>query len=121
MSQEVNDNRRPVPSASDTTNTASRKKITVWLYVATPQRSNRLRAFLRELAAPDFALEACGESARLDTEPHGKYRAHWHCSFLPRRHDAFAVVRLLKRLTGAGFDVLGYQADPDPLPLTRAA
>lgn len=84
--------------------------VVIWLGVASAARPRRLVTLIKELAAPDFALESCRESAKLPIE--GSYNAHWCCEFRRQSHDEFATIRLLKRLRGAGFTILRFD---DPL------
>lgn len=87
--------------------------IAVWLRVKSARRPQRMAVYLNELAEPDFTLDACRESAPPGVAA-GGYRAHWYCRFARAARDEFAALRLLKRLTGAGFDVLHYDAaSPD--------
>lgn len=101
--------------------TESRDGVIVWLAVRAADKPRRMTFFLGELAGPDFDLEACRESARLGGGANGDYRAHWYCRFAPRARDNFAPVRLLKRLTGAGFNVLRYEAGAQTASLNSAA
>lgn len=84
--------------------------IGVWLRVTSAARPFDLPAFLGGLAGPDFTLDGCRESARLSREGDDRYSAHWYCRFSRRKRDEFAALRLLKRLTGAGFHVLRFDA-----------
>lgn len=84
------------------------ERISVWLRVTGASRPENLVEFLRNLAAPDFELESGHESARLTPSESGRYSAHWNCRFLTSSHDPFSGIRLLKRLTEAGFHILRF-------------
>lgn len=113
---------RPVAEIPHTDDAVgSQEDIAVWLAVHASARPRRMARYLGELAGPDFALEACRESARPAAGADGDYHAHWYCRFTPRARDSFAAVRLLKRLTGAGFDVLRFDAGVQTTTLNSAA
>lgn len=84
--------------------------VAIWLQIALADRPINMSYFLGELAEPDFRLENCREAAVLTVAHEPGYRAHWYCSFSPLAHDHFAPLRLLKRLAGAEFDILRYEA-----------
>lgn len=84
--------------------------IAVWLTIKSAHRPRRMPVFLNELAEPDFTLDACRESADRCATGECAYCAQWYCRFARAARDEFAPLRLLKRLTGAGFDVLRYDA-----------
>lgn len=81
----------------------------IWLRVEAPDCKQGIIACLKELGEPDFLLDSCQESAQLSAD-HARYSAHWMCRFLSRTVDPIAGVRLLRRLAGAGFDILRYDA-----------
>lgn len=91
------------------------ERVSVWLRVTAAARPDDLVGFLRELAAPDFAIESCRESARLTPVQSDRYSAHWNCRFLTSNHDPFAGIRLLKRLTEAGFHILRFDGAGETL------
>ena len=84
--------------------------VSVWLDVKSLARPPRMQALLGELAEPDFYLDSCRESARVAPERSDCYEAHWYCRFTRGASDDFADLRLLKRLTGAGFHVLRFES-----------
>lgn len=87
--------------------------IAVWLRITAAARPRHLTALLGELAEPDFTLDSCRESARLTAEGDDHYSAHWYCRFSRGKRDEFADLRLLKRLTGAGFHILRFDGALD--------
>lgn len=103
----------PSPRGELSEISASSESIAVWFQVTLPNCPRNLNHYLRELAQPDFSVLQCHESAQLSEKPDGCYRAHWYCSFALEARDRFAAVRLLKRLAGAGFDVLRYDSQRD--------
>jgi len=86
--------------------------VSVWLDVKSVSRPEQMRAFLGALAEPDFYLDSCRESARIAPERKDRYEAHWYCLFTRAARDDFADLRLLKRLTGAGFRVIRFESAP---------
>ncbi len=92
-----------------------RNEIAVWFRVTATKRPRHMDILLDELAQPDFRLDDCKESAQLgESGPVQRYSAHWFCRFSRQAYDAFADVRLLKRLAGAGFDILRFDAAATP-------
>jgi len=92
---------------------AGAQGMAVWFAVTAERRPGRLWRRVAALAAPEFRLRTIHESARLDTSD-GAYRAHWYC-VVDREpghaaSDEFAALRFLKRLIGAGFRVLRFDA-----------
>ena len=102
--------RRTVTATQRTRAAAGRDSVAIWLQITASRRPGNLAACLGELSEPDFFLDTCRESAVLATES-GRdhdYAAHWYCRFTRVARDEFADVRLLKRLTGAGFKILQF-------------
>jgi len=97
----------PPPPISETAAMA------VWFAVSSDRRPGRLWRRVAALAAPEFRLRTIQESARLRTG-RGVYRANWYCVVEPNGRQAgddFAALRFLKRLIGAGFRVLRFDAE----------
>lgn len=94
------------------THLPSHKAFEVWFAIDAPARPLQLRRWVADLAAPEFAVRDVTESARLQGAP-GRYQAHWHCRIeeTAQGSDEFAVLRFLKRLTGAGFELLRFYAE----------
>lgn len=89
----------------------SRKSFEVWFTIDAPNRPLQLRRWVADLAAPEFEVREVTESALLQGAP-GRYRAHWHCRIETLQdRDEFAVLRFLKRLTGAGFELLRFDTE----------
>ena len=85
--------------------------IAVWLKVTTARgRPLRLQELLADLAGPEFTLDTCRESARLLPDRAEIYSAHWYCRFSRAPHDELADLRLLNRLTRAGFHILRFDS-----------
>lgn len=86
--------------------------VEIWFEVCAVSPPRRLPQRITTLTEPDFRIGDIDESARIE-EPGGSYRAHWRCLCLARRSlDEFAALRLLKRLTGAGFRILRFDNSP---------
>lgn len=99
--------RARIPAADD---------LDVWLLVAAPGRPRSTPRLIAELAGPEYRLASGVESARLEDRSE-RYRAHWRCRFEANGDgDEFSALRLLKRLTGAGFRVLRFDAVAADLP-----
>lgn len=96
------------PFRATSTHLPLHKSFEVWFTIDAPNRPLQLRRWIADLAAPEFKVCEVTESARLQGAP-GRYRAHWHCRIeAPQSRDEFAVLRFLKRLTGAGFELLRF-------------
>lgn len=94
-----------------TTRLPSHKAFEVWFTIDSPSRPIQLRRWIADLASPEFEVREVAESARLQGAP-GRYRAHWRCRIEgPHNGDDFAILRFLKRLTGAGFELLRFDAE----------
>lgn len=86
--------------------------VEVWFEVRADRPPRGLPQRITTLTEPDFQVGNIDESARIEV-PGGSYRAHWRCRCLARRAlDEFAALRLLKRLTGAGFRILRFDNAP---------
>lgn len=85
-----------------------RRSITIWLRVGAAKRPDGLGQLLADIGGPDFELERCRESALLSAEGAGHYSAHWCCRFSRNTQDELDDLRLLKRLTQAGFHILRF-------------
>ncbi|GEM_PF-4452081 len=74
---------------------------------------------LAGLAAPEFQLGDCRESARLVHSRNHPGYAHWRCRFrlTGAKDDAFSTIRLLKRLVGADLDILRFECLAPPKEL----
>lgn len=84
--------------------------IAVWLKVTARGRPLRLQELLADLAGPEFTIDTCRESARLLPDRAEMYSAHWYCRFSRAPHDELADLRLLNRLTRAGFHILRFDS-----------
>lgn len=82
--------------------------VDVWFRVTASHRPENLADFLGALAQPEFTLEACREAACLISTQADRYSAHWNCRFAGASHNALASIRLLKRLTEAGFHIMRF-------------
>lgn len=98
----------------------------VWLLIPGSQfAAAGIAHALAALAAPEFHLGDCRESARLiHSRNHSGY-AHWRCRFRLTgvKDDAFSIIRLLKRLVGADLDILRFErlAPPKESVCTQTA
>lgn len=95
--------------------------IAVWLKVAARGRPIHLTEMLEELAGPDFTMDMCRESARLLPEKQDQYSAHWYCRFSRSPADELADLRLLDRLTRAGFHILRFDSSGGDRPAILTA
>lgn len=84
--------------------------IAVWFKVTAKARPLRLQDLLAALAGPEFTVETCRESARLLPDRAEMYSAHWCCRFSRAPNDELADLRLLNRLTRAGFHILRFDS-----------
>jgi len=84
--------------------------IAVWLKVVVRGRPIHLTELIADLAAPEFTIDTCRESARLLPEKKDRYSAHWYCRFSQSPRDELADLRLLDRLTRAGFHILRFDS-----------
>lgn len=86
--------------------------VEIWFEVRADSPPRRLPQRITALTEPDFQVHDIDESSRIEV-PGGSYRAHWRCRCLAQRAlDEFAALRLLKRLTGAGFRILRFDNAP---------
>lgn len=88
----------------------SRTSFEVWFVAEGCARTAQVARRIASLAEPEFAVH---ELAPTVLGPQrgmaGRRRSYWHCRLEARREeDNFAILRFLKMLTGAGYQVLSF-------------